>query len=497
MKKIFFFFNWEFTHLCHAFAIQLNNTYSGKFEFCGFVAQKKDLDFLNSQNEVKYSSLGSVPDAFAKYKSEVVDEKYIEELEKKYGMPNLWPFIYADRDLVLYNKNSKYSNDDYLKITQAYFRYIEKMLSEAKPDCVVIDVVASMPCHVLFWVAKKMGIKVLLFNSTRTASWITFSETPFDEIQNSYDKFDELRAKKSFGENENKARDFITQFRETGVKPEYLTATQKGIKSNSSVFSQLSKIARVPEYLFQYYFGRYKDDPAFKGRDLTKVMQDKITNKFRKIYLERSEIFKQPNYEEKYVFFPLHYEPETATMIMAPMYIDQIAVIENISKSLPLNYKLYVKEHPVMAALGMRDFSYYERLMKIPNIVLIDPRINSKELIKSCKILITITGTAGWEAILFKKPAITLGSVFYNKMEMVKKCKSYNDLPYLVKDVLENYKHDEDELITFLSAIFETSFSARFYEMNGQAYVVDYKDILKHPDFPIVFDFFFRHLPTK
>lgn len=491
--KIFFFFNWEFTHLCHAFAIELNRTNPGKFEFCGFVAQKKDLNFLNSQNEIKYSHLGLVGEAFAGYKNETVDEGYIEELEKKYGMPTLWPFIYADRDLVLYNK-VKYTHEDYLKITQAYFRYIEKMLDQSKPDFVVIDVVASMPCHVLFWAAKKRGIKVILFNATRTASWITLADSPLDEIGNAYRKFDDLCAKKSFGENEHRAREFIKQFREKGVKPEYITATQKGIKTYSSVFAQLSKIARVPEYLFGYYFGKYKDDPAFKGRSLTKVMREKITQKFRKLYIDRADIFKQPNYNDKYVFFPLHYEPETATMIMAPMYIDQIAVLENISKSLPLNYKLYVKEHPVMAALGMRDFSYYQRLMKIPNIVLIDPRIDSKELIKNCQVLITITGTAGWEAILLKKPAITLGNVFYNKMDMVKKCKGYNELPYIIKDILENYKHDEDELIRFLSSIFETSFSARFYEMNGQAYVVDYRDILKHSDFPIVFGFFLKHL---
>lgn len=489
--KLLFFFNWEFSNLCHALAIELNKRYPKKFEYCGFVVEKKDYVFLKNQNDVKYGYLGLVPDAYAGYKSETVDKDYLTELEREYGMPTLWPYIYADRNLVIYNIKN-YTHEDYLKLTQAYFRYITDMLQKTRPEWVIIDVVASMPAYVLFAVARKLGIKTFLYNSARTMDLVTVAANPEENLEHTFSRYDELGTSNSFGTRRQDAVDFLKSFREQGAKPEYVTTSNKAVTQYFSPAAQILKIPRIAEYFFNYHFGHYRNDPAFEGKPLSKVMIEKIKQRYRKVYLDHADIFQKPDYTEDYVFFPLHYEPETATMIMSPMYIDQIPVIENISKSLPIAYKLYVKDHPVMAALGKREFSYYKKLMNIPNIKLIDPRVDSHALIKNCRLLITITGTAGWEAVLLKKPVITFGNVFYNKLGMVRKCKGYPELPYLVKDTLDAYKHDEDELIRFLSALFETSFSAKFYEMNGQAYQVSVDFILKHRDFPVVVDFFLK-----
>ena len=42
--------------------------------------------------------------------------------------------------------------------------------------------------------------------------------------------------------------------------------------------------------------------------------------------------------------------------------------------------------------------------MNIPNVEFIGKRVSSIELIKHSKLVSTITGTAGWEAILIGKP---------------------------------------------------------------------------------------------
>ena len=89
----------------------------------------------------------------------------------------------------------------------------------------------------------------------------------------------------------------------------------------------------------------------------------------------------------------------------------------------------------------------YKELKKIPNVKLINPSEISFNLTKAAKIIITINGTAGWEGVLLKKPVITFGNLFFNKLPMVKKCEAIGDLPYLMKEQLENYHYDEKKII--------------------------------------------------
>ena len=57
------------------------------------------------------------------------------------------------------------------------------------------------------------------------------------------------------------------------------------------------------------------------------------------------------------------------------------------------------------------------------------------------------------------------GDVFYNKLSMVKHCKTPEELPFLIKECLRNFKHNEEELINFLSAILEESVNIDFLDL--------------------------------
>ena len=63
-----------------------------------------------------------------------------------------------------------------------------------------------------------------------------------------------------------------------------------------------------------------------------------------------------------------------------------------------------------------RGPAFIKRLRAIPNVEIVDISCDSFQLIKQSKILATITGTAGWEAIRLGKPAIVFGNAWYGKM---------------------------------------------------------------------------------
>ena len=104
-------------------------------------------------------------------------------------------------------------------------------------------------------------------------------------------------------------------------------------------------------------------------------------------------------------------------------------LISWISKSLPADTILVIKEQP--HAYGIRSRRYYENYRKMANVALASPEISSWEWIKQSRIVATITGTAGIEAVYFEKPILSFGkheiinylpSVRYaNNFESVKK----------------------------------------------------------------------------
>jgi hypothetical protein len=195
---------------------------------------------------------------------------------------------------------------------------------------------------------------------------------------------------------------------------------------------------------------------------LWNALWDKLKRKVRGV-VGFSGIFSTPNYSIPYAYFPLHIEPEIAMMLYAPYYTNQIELIKVAARALPISMKLYVKEHPGMA--GYRTRGFYRELRKIPNVCIIAPHLSGTEIARHAALTITITSTSGWEALLLKKPVITFGDVFFNDIPGVLRCRGFEELPYLVKQQLELWKHDEKTLVNYISALIEDSVEVDFSEL--------------------------------
>jgi len=484
--RILFYFNWEFSQLCHALAIKLKEGYGVKdSDMSGLAIQKKDYEFLKNQKDVAYSHLGLMSEYMNPKKAlrEPVDYEYLRRMEKKYGMPNLWPLIYADRDLVIYNQYTTYSHEDCMKFLQSALRYTESLLEKTKPDVIIYDCIASMPAYVFYKIAEASGIKNIIPTSARIGNRVTFSYDTYEGFNKAIEAYDKAEIHEK---SKKEAREFLREFGARNIKPEYAVLGESGIKRYFSIVNQLGKIPKIFEYVNKYNSEYYSDDYFYYKRSAEKVVVEKLKQNVRRLSINKSGLFEKPDYSEDYAFFPLHFEPETATMVMAPMYLNQVALAENIAKSLPVNYKLYIKDHPAMALMGMRRHDYYWQLRRIPNVKLINPMIDSKEIIRKSGLVFAITGTAGWEAAMLKKPVITFGKVFFNRLRGVRKCEDINKLPEIVKEVLEKCPIREEEVIDFVAAIWQHSFEIKLGEIYGQADPVPFEKVMAHNDLPLL-----------
>ena len=451
----------RFAYLGHSMALSLKEQY-GVNEFCGYIYQRDSYDFLKSQKDIVYDTLLLDDEVHNRYKTEKLDLEYIRRIEKEYGIPNLWPYIAVDRVLMFnqlvreYPYNTpKYTHEELLRIFQVHAKAVIEMLKKEKPDFIFASVIGALGNLFIYHVAKKMGIKIYILMSATTKTRYLISEDYY-RLTDANKLFKEYLS----GNPETKdAEKFLNEFRQ---KPKsYL---------NDNYFKQISKASHfqflLPNNIWKsisWYFkvlSKYKKQHKFQ--DYTYEIHpwyyivDRIKRKVRNA-IGVSDLYDEFKPEELFAFFPLHYEPEIALLLYAPYFTDQINLIRHIARSLPLEYKLYVKEHPAM--VPYRPRKYYKELKKIPNVKLINPAISSFDIIPHAKLITVITGSVGWEAAMLKKPVISFGDYFFNDLPAIKKCENIKKLPYLVQEQLNNFEHNEEELLKFLQAIFEKSVS--------------------------------------
>jgi len=169
------------------------------------------------------------------------------------------------------------------------------------------------------------------------------------------------------------------------------------------------------------------------------------------------DIFEQPVKGEPYVLFPIHFQPEASTLVQAPYYLDQEALIEDISKSLPVGHRLYVKEH--LSNRGRRPLSFYRRIKETFGVRVLDPDVDTWSLVQNAAAVAVITGTMGWESILLKRPVVTFGDVFFNMYPGVRRAGLHpkDEWAQVFQDAIYNHRHDEELTVKLVSAIQQTS----------------------------------------
>src|SRR5262249_48951677 len=160
--------------------------------------------------------------------------------------------------------------------------------------------------------------------------------------------------------------------------------------------------------------------------------------------------FELPRAGERYMLFPLHFQPESSTLVMAPYHLDQAPLVENLAKSLPIGHWLYVKEHPHSA--GRRPVAFYRRLKKLFNVRLISPDVDSHALVRGAEAVATINSTMGLEAILYERPVISFGPAFYNMYGQVYPVTDIARLPAIVRDAVTSFRPDREMLLKFITA---------------------------------------------
>lgn len=469
--KICFVLQRQFAYIGHALARALAR--KGIEEFCGYVYLRPSLAFLQTQRDIRYSTLLLDEDLHARYREETLNWAYLKELEAKYGMPNLSPFLELDRvirrgQLVREYpyEHPRYSYEDMLRIMQVKMRGILSFLEKEKPDAVILSVIADLSTLFLYRAAKRKGIRVFFLESSRVRNLHTVTEEyqSFSFVDRVYERL--LKKELVLPREREQTLNFLNEFRNRPATHSYQDIPNLRPISRKKQFAflrpdrTLQSVRFILKLLTDYLKNPHGGDP-YETKPWHYLI-DRIQRKLRVLY-GFGDLYRAPDYRESYAFFPLQLEPEMATSLFSKFYTDQLWLVKQAAKSLPVDFRLYVKEHPAM--FGYRTRRFYREVAKIPNVKLIAPAVSGTELIARARLIFTLTGTSGWEGMLLKKPVITFGDVFYNVLPMAKKVGDIHELPRLVSEQLQEYRHDEEKLTAYLTAIYAESADFNLIQM--------------------------------
>lgn len=140
--------------------------------------------------------------------------------------------------------------------------------------------------------------------------------------------------------------------------------------------------------------------------------------KMKRLYTSLSV---QPQENENFIFYAMHFEPEGGTTVCVPLQ-NQLTIIQMLHNALPSGWKLYIKEHPHQFMLNNIEMGYYlynfkwwksiefyQELRKLENLSFIDFNTSSKFLIEQSKAIATINGTIYLESLFNNKPCFVFG----------------------------------------------------------------------------------------
>jgi len=204
----------------------------------------------------------------------------------------------------------------------------------------------------------------------------------------------------------------------------------------------------------------------YYGKSKLKVVKDALTFELRRKinYQDLQKVSNSlPDLNLPYVYFPMSIDEEMNTLHYAPYYTNQIEVIRNIAQSIPINYVLYVKEHVAAGIRKWHDMDYYNQIIDIPNVILINPLVDNDLLVKNSKLVITTRGYSTLKALKHCIPSIVFGKQPAQIMPSIFHVDSLTSLPNLIKDALR-HKVDSTEYQKYEDLLDDRLFEFNMFE---------------------------------
>lgn len=365
----------------------------------------------------------------------------LSNLEKEYPNSNLMRALYSEREYNFFPKYYKLkpiSYDEQLKYLVGCFRVFEECIEQNNVGCVISDLPTGLP-DVLHSICKKKGIEYISIRSSKLLKGFVLCDQYHDLPTGMLDIYKKFLQNGIPDKYYELAKSHINELKSKITMPSYMVVTGKPFK--------MMKMRRIQTLISMLRYSKNYINEVSRVKH--PIRNSVLWNIHRFINIWRTKLNKPRWFcrwltpDEKYFLFPLQYEPEASTFVRAFPFFNQMFIIQQIAKALPLGITLIVKEHK--GNPGYRKSTFYRELQYLPNVKLVDRETELNSLITNSIGIITLTSRMGWEGLVLKKPVIALGTSFYTFFEEVKKPGSWMELKRMIDECVNNIDIDNKE----------------------------------------------------
>jgi len=475
--------------LWHGIAVQLKSLYP-ESRFAAIILGHGNIKgVLEKQEDVKYEYVYEITHIERKFLNEEVPYKVLREFEATIPEKSLWRFIAIDRKWgyqfskgaipVSLVPKKEIHCENILKVAGGYVKYFKDILAGFNTNVVIFRMgMHSLVAPILEQVCKNMNIIHITPVETRIQNY--FSLTPvkeylFPQINSTYKKIMEGQLPMDLSPGKKCYEEMLCSI-EKKNSSYYFDQGNINIKR----IEQRVKHCSIIVVSLRGIVGRTIDWFRYRKLDKNKLSEDKMLSEETSRYTIKSLFYSyyyslyksyqmkklfNKNFideydpEEKYLYFPLNAVPEYTIQVQANMWINQLHIIETLAKSIPFDWKVYVKEHPSQVAGRARTCSFYKEIKSYSNVKFIPFETDGHQIIKNSQIVVNITGTTGWEAILFHgKPVITFAESTYEICKLSKRVSCLTELSREINKECKRIKNISPEerrkrLVCFLNAV--------------------------------------------
>jgi Capsule polysaccharide biosynthesis protein len=272
-------------------------------------------------------------------------------------------------------------------------------IDRERPDVFVFNCVASQYAHLLYVILKEKRVQVLIPLLTGVDDLMYVADNAYFEWPDVVALFNAM--KEGSAEPSPSETIWATKLieRVRAGAATYSIANAKAIERRKVSVPGVTRIASYIRYLDNYR-RYYRHDPTLPAP--TERLRSVI--RFRQNRKKSARYFKDASAAgERFLFYPLHYEPEIATLVLSQY--EQASAIDIIARQLPLSWRLVIKEHPLGA--GQRPVSFYKEITdRYPNVVFLDADIAGNVLVRRASAVFTLSGTTILDALILNRPVI-------------------------------------------------------------------------------------------
>jgi hypothetical protein len=183
----------------------------------------------------------------------------------------------------------------------------------------------------------------------------------------------------------------------------------------------------------------------------------------------------QPKLDGNYIYFPLHFQPETSSSIKAKNFYRLREAVAFLADSLPKDWTLVVKEHPhQFRRLLKREPGFYAQIAAISRVQLVRHTEDNEQIVRSARAIACVSHSSITAHAAFKgTPVISLGESHFREAPGYFCIGSTLDLRDVIELVKNNQfksnSHDFDEFIRKLEeSTFEGEFGDQFEDVSDE-----------------------------